>query len=101
MFLVWTLSSLILSYALGFPFLNSTSSGSHMETFLNVTEGNFTEYNKSNQTSLWNKPFFFCHFIHLVCPLATCSLWNLGFSLQIRDEVAGDSARDPMGNGKK
>uniref|UniRef100_A0A673M3N1 Uncharacterized protein n=1 Tax=Sinocyclocheilus rhinocerous TaxID=307959 RepID=A0A673M3N1_9TELE len=51
MFLVWTLSSLILSYALGFPFLNSTSSGSHMETFLNVTEGNFTEYNKSNQTS--------------------------------------------------
>ncbi|KAK2892696.1 hypothetical protein Q8A67_012684 [Cirrhinus molitorella] len=50
MFLVWTLSFLIVSYTLGFPIPNSTSSGFQMETFLNVTESNSTRYIKTNQT---------------------------------------------------
>ncbi|KAF4114592.1 hypothetical protein G5714_004815 [Onychostoma macrolepis] len=50
MFLVWTLSFLILSYTLGFPMFNGTSV-SHMETFPNVTESNSTDYIKTNLTN--------------------------------------------------
>uniref|UniRef100_A0A673HXZ1 Uncharacterized protein n=1 Tax=Sinocyclocheilus rhinocerous TaxID=307959 RepID=A0A673HXZ1_9TELE len=89
MFLVWTLSSLILSYTLGVPTLNSTS-GSHMETFPNVTERNSTEYIKTNLTN--SRRF---------CFLPTCSLWNLGSLLQTGNEIAGDMTSDPMGIGKK
>ncbi|XP_073802378.1 uncharacterized protein isoform X1 [Danio rerio] len=86
---VWILSSLILSYTFGRPIFNNTSSGIHMEGFFNVTERNFTEYNKTNQIRSSS------------CLLPTCSLSNLGSSLQIGDEIAGDLVRDPMGIGKK
>uniref|UniRef100_A0A672R170 Calcitonin peptide-like domain-containing protein n=1 Tax=Sinocyclocheilus grahami TaxID=75366 RepID=A0A672R170_SINGR len=103
MFLVWTLSSLILSYTLGFSTLNSTSSGSQMKTFLNVTEGNFTDYSKTNQTrheQLEKNP------IHGMsrgtgCFLGTCATQNLGHRLQTGDEKAGKSASDSWGPGKK
>ncbi|RXN17812.1 hypothetical protein ROHU_026659 [Labeo rohita] len=139
MFLAWTLSFLILSYTLGFPMLNNTSSGSQTETFLNVTTGNFTASRETSPPGLsegksvlvmnsmfvvWTLSFLILSYtlgfpnpknirhalqlennlikvMRVVCPLATCSLSNLGSSLQIGDEVAGDSARDPMGNGKK
>uniref|UniRef100_A0A671T5V5 Calcitonin peptide-like domain-containing protein n=1 Tax=Sinocyclocheilus anshuiensis TaxID=1608454 RepID=A0A671T5V5_9TELE len=92
MFLVWTLSSLILSYALGFPFLNSTSHGSYM--FPNVTERNITGYNNNtNQTR-------YIH-AHPGCPLATCATQNLVHIMQTGDEKAGKSASDPWGPGKK
>ncbi|XP_059367905.1 uncharacterized protein zgc:193726 [Carassius carassius] len=95
MFLVWTLSFLILSYTLGLPMLNSTSV-SHMETFPNVTESNSTEYIKTNLTNRMQK-----RPVTRRCFLSTCSLLNLGSRLQAGDEIAGDLTRDPMGIGKK
>ncbi|KAF4114593.1 hypothetical protein G5714_004816 [Onychostoma macrolepis] len=89
MFLVWTLSSLILSYTLGFPILNGTSSGSHMETLINVTMGNITEFNEIN---LMSGPG---------CSLATCAIQDLVDRMQIGDEKAGDRASDAWGPGKK
>ncbi|XP_050963103.1 uncharacterized protein zgc:193726 isoform X2 [Labeo rohita] len=102
MFLVWTLSFLILSYTLGFPILNSTS-GSHMETLPSVTERNSTEYIKTDQTNrseieIQKRP---SKFLRRFCFLPTCSLWNLGSMLQAGNEIAGDMASDPMGIGKK
>ncbi|XP_052433431.1 uncharacterized protein zgc:193726 isoform X4 [Carassius gibelio] len=93
MFLVWTLSSLILSYTLGLPNPNSTS-GSHVESFLNVTEGNFTD-SGTNQTR--------SNFIRMGprCLLPTCGTHTLAHKLQIGDEKAGKSASDPYGPGKK
>uniref|UniRef100_A0A673HX51 Calcitonin peptide-like domain-containing protein n=1 Tax=Sinocyclocheilus rhinocerous TaxID=307959 RepID=A0A673HX51_9TELE len=91
MFLVWTLSSLILSYTLGVPTLNSTSSGSEMKTFLNVTEENSTDYSKTNQTRSRGPG----------CSLATCATQNLGHRMQTGYENAGGSASDPWGPGKK
>ncbi|NP_001129445.1 uncharacterized protein LOC561161 precursor [Danio rerio] len=98
---VWILSSLILSYTFGRPIFNNTSSGIHMEGFFNVTERNFTEYNKTNQIrhDLGHDPRI--KLMSSSCLLPTCSLSNLGSSLQIGDEIAGDLVRDPMGIGKK
>ncbi|XP_077090349.1 uncharacterized protein LOC143741781 isoform X2 [Siphateles boraxobius] len=115
MFSVWTLSSLILSYTLAFPIFNNTR-GSYMETFPNVTENmennktrlmknmdtfsnvterNFTEFNTINQTSVyllaWN----------LRCSLPSCILDNLVDRIQNGDEEAGKSTLDPWGPGKK
>ncbi|XP_057179442.1 uncharacterized protein zgc:193726 [Triplophysa rosa] len=45
-----------------------------------------------NTTRIQSSPF---------CLLATCSLSNLGSSLQMGDERAGDLTNDPMGIGKK
>ncbi|XP_058630303.1 uncharacterized protein zgc:193726 [Onychostoma macrolepis] len=96
MFLVWTLSFLILSYTLGFPMFNGTSV-SHMETFPNVTESNSTDYIKTNLTNrIRKRPS-----ARRLCLLSTCSLWNLGSMLQAGNEIAGDVTGDPMGIGKK
>ncbi|XP_042597496.1 uncharacterized protein zgc:193726 isoform X1 [Cyprinus carpio] len=95
MFLVWTLSSLILSYTLGSPTLNSTSSGSDVKTFLNVTEGNITD-SKTNQTRSRLRIR-----IGPRCMFATCTMQHLSHMMQTGDENAGKSASDPWGNGKK
>uniref|UniRef100_A0A673M8S8 Calcitonin peptide-like domain-containing protein n=1 Tax=Sinocyclocheilus rhinocerous TaxID=307959 RepID=A0A673M8S8_9TELE len=90
MILVWTLSSLILSYALGFPFLNSTSHGSYM--FPNVTDRNITGYNNNTNQTRARDPG---------CSLPTCATQNLVHTMQTGDEKAGKSASDPWGPGKK
>ncbi|XP_052433417.1 uncharacterized protein zgc:193726 isoform X2 [Carassius gibelio] len=105
MFLVWTLSSLILSYTLGLPNPNSTS-GSHVESFLNVTEGNFTD-SGTNQTrsnfirmgKIYGIQISVLHSPR--CLLPTCGTHTLAHKLQIGDEKAGKSASDPYGPGKK
>uniref|UniRef100_A0A672QS78 Calcitonin peptide-like domain-containing protein n=1 Tax=Sinocyclocheilus grahami TaxID=75366 RepID=A0A672QS78_SINGR len=100
MILVWTLSSLILSYAFGFPFLNSTSHGSYM--FPNVTERNITWYNNNtNQTSHQFQLERFPTGGKPGCSLATCATQNLVDRIQTGDEKAGKSASDPWGPGKK
>ncbi|KAK2892695.1 hypothetical protein Q8A67_012683 [Cirrhinus molitorella] len=101
MLLVWTLSSLILSYTLGFPIRNSTSSGSHMETLPHVTQRNSTEHINTNQTDRSEIGIKIRPFLRRICFLPTCSLWNLGSMLQAGNEIAGDMASDPMGIGKK
>ncbi|XP_067284526.1 uncharacterized protein zgc:193726 [Pseudorasbora parva] len=113
MFPVWTLSSLILSYTLAYPILNNTSMESDTKIFPNftefgenggpqifpgITEGNTTKYIKANPTnrSETRSPTR----LRRICFLSTCSLWNLGSSLQTGNEIAGDM-HDPMGIGKK
>ncbi|XP_051748183.1 uncharacterized protein zgc:193726 [Ctenopharyngodon idella] len=99
MFPVWTLSSLILSYTLGFPIFNNSGRGSYMETFPNLTDSmeHKTRLMENNATSSPETHDIFC--CHL--DVATCTLSNLGSSLQIGDGIAGDLARNPMGIGKK
>ncbi|ROI15507.1 hypothetical protein DPX16_13059 [Anabarilius grahami] len=116
MFSVWTLSSLILSYTLAFPIFNNQS-GSHTE-IPNITELNSTEYVKTNPTNRPEPVVPKRRFLSLIlsytlafpifnnpsrldCPLATCSLSNLGSFLQIGDEIAGNLTRNPFGIGKK
>ncbi|KAI7791803.1 hypothetical protein IRJ41_009099 [Triplophysa rosa] len=97
---LWTLNLLLLSYTLGFP-LHNTTWGLDVEPFSNDT--NITlEYMLKTDLShsdlrcsvnrIQSSPF---------CLLATCSLSNLGSSLQMGDERAGDLTNDPMGIGKK
>ncbi|XP_043093969.1 uncharacterized protein zgc:193726 isoform X3 [Puntigrus tetrazona] len=97
MILVWTLTSLVLSYTLGFPVLNNTS-GSHMETLINATIGNFTVYNATKEQ---RSPFILPGTRGIGCALATCATENLVDRMQTGDEKAGDRANDALGPGKK
>ncbi|XP_077090350.1 uncharacterized protein LOC143741782 [Siphateles boraxobius] len=100
MFSVWTLSSLILSYTLAFPIFNNTSV-SHMEIFPYITEGNLTEYIKTNPTNRSETGIPKRATFRRMCFLPTCAMWNLGSKLQTGNEIAGDMTSDPMGIGKK